>query len=141
MDARGRDQLPADLAAVCKRFEYSRRIRKARSRIPEPLWDAAIQMAGRYGIHRTATALHVDYYSLKKRLERSTILASSAKAAASRKAASAFIELPPLTAVHSGGCACECTLEWEDAGSGVLRLHFPRIVAADLATLCRSFRP
>jgi hypothetical protein len=137
MDVGRRDCIPADFALVCKRFEHSRRIRKARSRIPEPLWDAAVEMAGRYGIHLTAKALRVDYYSLKKRLERG----APARLPSPAKAATAFIELPPLTAVHSDGCVSQCTLEWEDAGGGTLRLHLPGIAAADLATVCRSLRP
>ena len=32
------------------------------------LWAAAVKLADKYGIHRTAKALQVDYYALKKRI-------------------------------------------------------------------------
>jgi len=60
--------LPAPLEELQRRFERRRRTHKARSRISEPLWAAAVKLAGRYGLHRTAKALRVDYYSLKKRI-------------------------------------------------------------------------
>jgi hypothetical protein len=145
MNTRRRDGFPADLAQVCRRFEHSRRSRKARSRIPEPLWALAVKMAGRHGINRTAKALRVDYYSLKKRIERKPAAdLSPASASASRgRAATAFFELPPFVSATSGEGAsrsCDCTLEMEDAASAKLRLHLQGVAAPDLAMLCRSFR-
>ena len=66
---RNRD-LPARLISLRERFEDWRGTRKTRSRIPEPLWDAAVKAAGTFGLHRTAKALRVNYYALKKRVER-----------------------------------------------------------------------
>lgn len=57
------------LRGVQRRFEQWRRERKGRARIPEALWRAAVTMAEIYGVNRTATALRLDYYTLKKRLE------------------------------------------------------------------------
>jgi hypothetical protein len=51
------------------RFEAWRKSHKARTRIPDRLWDAAVRIAGQNGLHRTARALHLDYYALKKRLD------------------------------------------------------------------------
>ena len=102
MNTRRRGDFPADLAQVGRRFEHSRRSRKARSRIPEPLWAAAVKMADRHGINRTARALRVDYYSLKKRIERkrpphSSLVQGPRHGGFLRKdAAATFIELPPL---------------------------------------------
>ena len=68
MDTRKTRDLPARLEAVRRRFERWRRTRRPPSRIPDPLWVVAVKLVGRYGIHRTARALRVDYYSLKKRV-------------------------------------------------------------------------
>jgi hypothetical protein len=38
-------------------------------RIPQPLWDLAVRLVSQYGISRTATALGLDYYSLKKQAQ------------------------------------------------------------------------
>jgi hypothetical protein len=110
-----------------------------RSRIPEPLWAAAVKLAGRYGIHRTAKALRVDYYALKKRVEQNAVSAGAQQglATASKMAARAeFLELP---AAAWSGCG-ECTLELEDAGGAKLRVHLKGFAAPDLAALSRSFR-
>ena len=62
--------LPARLEGVRRRFEHWRRTRKVLSRIPEPLWAAAVKVAGRCGISHTAKTLRVNYNALKKRVER-----------------------------------------------------------------------
>ena len=63
------NNLSACVERLRKRFERWRRTRKPRTRIPESLWAAAVEIAGFYGLHRTARAIPVEYYSLKKRLE------------------------------------------------------------------------
>jgi hypothetical protein len=125
--------LPARLEGLRRRFEQWRRTRKGRERIPEPLWVAAVKVAAKYGIHRTAKALRVDYYALKKRTDRaSAVTAGKASAAA---AGARFLELPAAPWVGSG----ECTLELEDAGGAKMRVHLKGFGAPDLAALSRSF--
>ena len=125
--------LPALLKDLRRRFEAWRRTRKLRSRIPEPLWASAVKLAGRYGIHRTAKALRVDYYALKKRVEGEG--AAAAGKVPAGDAGARFLELP--AAAWAGGG--ECTLELEDAGGAKLRVHLKGFEAPDLAVLSRSF--
>ena len=40
------------------------------SRIPDALWASAAELARKHGLSRIARALELDYYSLKKHLER-----------------------------------------------------------------------
>ena len=134
--------LPARLEDVRRRFERWRRTRKVRTRIPEPLWASAVKLAGRYGIHRTAKALRVDYYALKKRVEQEAAIAGTQQEPAgtasktpAKVARAPFLELPTAPWVGSG----ECTLELEDAGGAKLRLHLKGLEAPDLAALSRSF--
>jgi len=63
-------EVPAGLASIRRRLESWRRTRKKRRRIPEPVWSAAVKVAGRHGVNRTANVLRLDYYSLKDRVER-----------------------------------------------------------------------
>jgi len=77
MNTKGTRDLPARLEGLRRRFERWRQTRKVRSRIPEPLWASAVKVAGTYGIHRTAKALRVDYYALKKRVEQKAATAST----------------------------------------------------------------
>lgn len=125
-------KLPARLESVRRQFDRWRRTRKLRSRIPDSLWGMAVEMAGEYGIHRTAKALRVDYDALKKRTE-----AESAANPRVRQegAAATFLELtPPVSA-----SPCQCTLEWEDASGAKMRVHLKSETMPDLAALSRSF--
>ena len=139
MSTKRTDALPARLKGLRRRFERWRRTRKVGTRIPEPLWASAVKLAGRYGIHRTAKALRVDYYALKKRVEQNAVIAGTRQepaATASKMAAEAeFLELPAGAWPGAG----ECTLELEDAGGAKLRVHLKGFAAPDLAALSRSF--
>ena len=133
--------IPAGLENLRRRFERWRQKRKhARARIPEPLWDSAVTLAHAYGIHRTSKALRLDYYCLKKRVEKH--LATQARKPASAGASemgpptgATFLELPSA-AWPVGG---ECTVELEDVGGAKMRVHLKGFAAPDLAALSRGF--
>ena len=140
MNTRQKRNYPARLEGLRQRFERWRQTHRVRSRIADPLWTAAVKMAGAYGIHRTARALRINYYALKKRMERESAAASGLL---EEGASATFIEFPPPVSVDFGkgvSGPCECTLELEDACGVKLRLHLQGIAAPDLAALCRSFR-
>jgi len=128
VNTRTTDTLPRSLEVVRRRFEKWRRTRQAGSRIPKLLWTAAVKMAGIYGLHRTARALPVEYYSLKKHIE-------LAAAPEGHRRATAFIELPPSMPIES----CGVTLELEDADGSKMRVDLKAAASPDLAALCRSF--
>jgi hypothetical protein len=98
-----------------------------------------VKVADRYGIHRTAKALRVDYYALKERVEQNAVSAGAQRdpaATASNMVAEAeFLELPAAAWPGSG----ECTLELEDAVGAKLRVRLKGFAAPDLAALTRSF--
>ena len=142
MNTQGVAALPPRLEGVRRRFDRWRQTCETRARIPEPLWDSAVEMAAAYGLHRTAKALRVNYYALQERFEQRAAAGSMASkpdavvnssVSAPRPAVTTFLEvLPPLRAG-----ACECTLELEDGGAK-LRMHLRGIAAPDLASLSRS---
>ena len=103
MSGRKRRKVPPRLVRVQQRFAAWRRTRKPRTRIPEPLWASAVKSAARCGLHQTASALKLDYYSLKRRLEQTVPESVSARAA--------FIEVPTPVLAPLG----ECVIEFEDA--------------------------
>ncbi len=43
--------------------------RPHRTRLPETLWQSAVELAMQYGLHPVAHPLRLDYTQLKKRLE------------------------------------------------------------------------
>jgi len=138
---RRKREVARDLARGRARFGAWRKTRKPKCRIPEPLWALAVELADKHGLHPTAAALRLDYYSLKKRVEQA------------RSPGPAFIELgpvPPIGAVSpatTGGggrpgdapCASgECVIELED-GAGRMRVILKGYDAPDVAALARGF--
>jgi hypothetical protein len=96
------------------------------------LWAAAVKAASTYGVHRTAKALRVDYYGLKRRVDEemsvSTIMPSGGDVAT-------FVELAGPLATGS----VECLVELEDDGGAKMRMHLKGVEAPDLVALSRSF--
>jgi hypothetical protein len=110
------------------------------------LWASAAVAAGRYGLSKTANALRVNYYALKKRLaaKTDTDRRASRKRMGRRTAvgnrsetegSAEFVELPSFAASDSG----ECLLEWEDASGGKMRVRLRGVGMPDLAALGRGF--
>ncbi|MEE9161491.1 MAG: hypothetical protein V3U35_00840 [Candidatus Neomarinimicrobiota bacterium] len=114
---------------VRQRLERWRRTRKKRSRIPEGLWNAAVQLAGRYGVNKTAQSLRLNYYELKKRLD-----AAPRAAPVGREPIASFVELASPALVP------ECLVELESPSGTKMRIHLKGTAAPDLALLSSLFR-
>ena len=117
------------------RFVAWRRTRKPKSRIPEPLWSLAVKLVAAHRLHRVASTLKLDYYSLKKRVE---------TAAGSREKNDApFLELPAVGSVSAGsvsaGAVPECVIEVEE-GAVRWRVQLTGYSAADIAVVGRGVR-
>jgi hypothetical protein len=125
-------ELPRRLEGVRRRIERWRQTRKVRSRIPDQLWAAAVQMARAYGVNRTAQTLRLDYYGLKKRVEQKTVVAANATEA---EGTTRFVELAPFSPAGS----CECSLELENIGGAKMRIQLKSITMPDLAAISQTF--
>jgi hypothetical protein len=142
MSTKRKRGLPARLVSLRRRFEEWRGARKVRSRIPEPLWVAAVKLAKRYGLHRTAKALRVNYYALKKRIEEEVAIGAGDISAsnAPKEDAATFLELGTAAPTPSiSADSCECTLELEDTDGARMRVHLGGVATPDLVALSRSF--
>ena len=109
---------------VRARFEEWRQNRQGKSPIPDELWSAAVELARKDGINRTAAELHLDGGKLKRLM--------GAKAT-SGKPAPAFVELLTPRAIS----VPECTIELEGR-RGKLRIQLKGASASDLAGLSRA---
>lgn len=114
---------------VRQRFERWRRTRKKRSRIPEPLWNAAVAVAESYGVNPTARSLGLDYYELKKRLNSGPGVTTTPK-----EPIGSFVEVVPSPALHP-----ECVVELESAGGTKMRIHLKGVASPDEAWLRSLF--
>ena len=121
--ARGKNSRIPDVEEVRSRFEQWRQIRQGKARIPDELWLAAVAVARRDGVNRTATVLRLDGGKLKRQM-----MAADSRP---RKAAPpAFVE---LVAPATAGLP-EYTIELEGR-NGKLRIQCRGATAADLAEL------
>ena len=120
-------QLPAPLWRAVGRFQQWRNKRRKGMPIPEPLWRLATQLAARFGVCQTASALKLDYYSLKKRLSENTSLEAVQP--------TAFLEVPSVPLPAAGECIIEC----ENSAGARLRIHLKGTAMPDLAALGRGF--
>jgi hypothetical protein len=129
---RKRGEVPADLSIAAERLGRWRRVRKRGERIPAALWGEAVQLAGRYGVNRTAQTLGLDYYHLKKRVKKKTSsLAESRQPAADLR----FEELP----ASAFASPLECVIHFENRGGARLRIEWRGSTAPDVAALGRDF--
>ena len=108
------------------RFGEWRQNRRGKARIPVELWSAAVAVARREGLNRTARELHVAWDDLKRRMAMTEEVPRQA-------GSPAFVELmTPRTQALP-----ECTIELEGR-RGKLRIQLKNIPASYLATLSRE---
>lgn len=126
MAIRKRGELPADLAKARERFVAWRRTKRPQSRIPARLWNLAVRLAGKHGLNPAASALRLDYYSLKKQVEQAGSNAGSD---------AAFVEVVAAPQSPDG----ECIVELENSTGAKLRVTLKGHAPPDLAALARGF--
>ncbi|HEV3341021.1 MAG TPA: hypothetical protein VG125_11715 [Pirellulales bacterium] len=126
MRASKRGELPKDLLRGRSRFQAWRQRRKTRGRIPDALWALAIRLVKVHGINRTALALGVDYYCLKKRAEAASMCEPPSSCPA-------FVELPATALVGK-----QCLFEVNNAAGVTLRVQLLGYDTADVETLARA---
>jgi hypothetical protein len=125
MGASERKELPEDLLRGRNRFRAWRKgRRKAGNRIPRPLWALAVRLSNTHGLSRTATALGLDYYSLKKQVEAT---------ARSQPPSPAFVELPSPVVIGK-----QCLFELDNGAGATMRVQLVGYDTADVEVLARN---
>jgi hypothetical protein len=114
---------------VRSRFEAWRSQRKARSKIPEALWQAAIELCETHSAYEVSRALRLNYNDLRSRIE-----TEKAKA----PAAGYSTEFVELDLRQSVSCS-ECTLEMEAANGAKMKMHFRGQSPCDPLQMARIF--
>src|SRR5438105_9089379 len=99
--------IPEPVIQLQRQLEQFRNTQPQRTKLPESLWQAAVELARQHGVYSVAHPLRLDYTGLKKRLGGSPSLR--------RKATKpAFVE---LIAPHSATLE-ECVIEFESSSGG-----------------------
>ncbi len=123
MAARERGRLPDDLARGRAQLQAWRARRPLGSRVPQSLWALAVQLVAKHGVSRTATALGLDYYSLKRR---------AGAAEEPQAPGPAFVELPAPVVVGK-----QCHFELDNGAGTTLRVQLVGYDTADVEALAR----
>lgn len=119
-------EVPARLVKLKRKFSEWRGTRRPGQRIPDRLWKSAAKLAAEYGLSQTASVLGLDYYSLKRHVDRQSAETASA---------AAFVELPPAPLMPTS----ECVIELEDGTGASMRIHLKGTELPNLLELGRSF--
>src|SRR5215831_16002851 len=121
--------VPEAITQLQLQLEKFRSTRPARTKLPESLWQAAVELARQHGIYAVAHPLRLDYTRLKQRVD-------GIPNRPRKPAQPAFIEL-----IGSGGATLpECIIEFESASGGKMRIHWKAAVSPDWTRLLRAWR-
>ena len=112
-----------------RQLDQFRSTQPQRTKLPEPLWQAAVELARQHGIYPVAHPLRLDYMQLKKRL--AGVLSSRR-----RTTKPAFVE---LVAPHPAMLA-ECVIEFESSSGSKMRSQWKAATPPDWASLLRAWR-
>jgi hypothetical protein len=117
--------IPEGIVQLQRQLDQFRSTQPRRTKLPESLWQAAVELARQYGVYPVAHPLRLDYMGLKKRLSGVPIVR--------RKATKpAFVE---LIAPQE-----ECVIEFESPSGNKMRVQWKASTPLDWASLVRAWR-
>jgi len=121
--------IPEAIIQLQRQLDQFRRTQQRRTKLPEPLWQAAVELARQHGIYPVAHSLRLDYMGLKKRLGGIPIRR--------RKATKpGFVELiaPRATPLE------ECAIDFECPSGRKMRIQWKASTPPDWVSLLRAWR-
>ena len=118
---------PEPILQLQRQLEDFRRSKPTRTKLPESLWQAAVELARQYGIYPVAHPLRLDYMGLKKRLGGLSRPPHGPKAAAP-----AFIE---VVAAQDA-----CLIEFDSPRGAKMRIHWKTTTPPDWTNLLHAWR-
>jgi hypothetical protein len=121
--------IPEPIVQLQRQLDQFRGTRPHRTRLPEALWQAAVELARQHGVYPVAQPLRLDDMGLKKRLGEVT---SSKK----KTTKPAFVE---LIATHPAAVS-ECVIEFESSIGSKIRIQWKGSAGPDWASLLRAWR-
>lgn len=130
MSRKSTTPIPEAIAQLQRQLDQFRSTQPRRTKLPGPLWQAAVELAREHGIYSVAHPLRLDYVGLKKRL-------GGIPTFGSRKTrAAAFVELtaPQATAQH------ECAIDFECPSGRKMRIQWKASAPPDWISLLRAWQ-
>ena len=132
MNNKSASPIPEAIVQLQRQLDQFRSLQPHRTRLPEALWQAAVELARVHGLHPVAQPLRLDYMGLKRRL------AGGAEVGKKKKsAAPGFVE---LIAAQPATMA-DCVIEFESSSVGSkVRIQWKASTAPDWISLFRAWR-
>jgi hypothetical protein len=121
--------VPEPIAQLQHQLDQFRSTQPRRTKLPESLWQTAVELARQYGLYPVAHPLRLDYMGLKKRL-------GGVSTRRQKVTKPAFVELiapdpmPPE----------ECVIDFESSGGSKMRIQWKTAAPPDWASLLRAWR-
>src|ERR1700730_12802715 len=121
--------IPEPIAQLQHQLDQFRSTQPRRRKLPESLWQAAVELARQHGVYSVAHPLRLGYMGLKKRLG-----GASTRRRKGNKAA--FVELigPNRAQLE------ECVIDLESSGGSKMRIQWKTAVPPDWASLLHAWR-
>lgn len=144
---RGSSSVPDSIHQLEEQLQQFRSTHPRRSKLPEALWQAAVEEARRHGIYVVAHALRLDYGSLKRRLsgvspqERISAVATPRPRGCKVTPLSRRIAPPAFVELVSGASvdADEYVIEFESGAGPRMRVRW-RGTTPEWSSLLRAWR-
>jgi len=129
LNSKSATPIPGAIEQLQRQLDEFRSTQPHRTKLPETLWQAAVDLARQHGVYSVAHRLRLDYTGLKKRLDG---VPDPKKKAANP----AFVE---LIAGHSATMA-DCAIEFESSIGSKMRIQWKASTAPDWISLFRAWR-
>jgi hypothetical protein len=121
--------VPDSVMQLERQFEQFRSTRSGREKLPDSLWQAAVEQARQHGANVVAHTLRLDYNALKRRL-------SGASSPHQEPSPASFVEL----VAGATAAADEYIIEFETSPSPRMRVQWKSAAAPDWSALLRAWR-
>ena len=121
--------IPESIARLQLQLEQIRSTQPRGKRLPDSVWQAAVELAREHGVYSVAHPLRLDFAGLKKRLD-----GVSHRRRKTRKPA--FVELIAPPSAMLG----ECLIEFESLQGSKVRIQWKAATSPDWMSLLRAWR-
>lgn len=122
--------IPEPVIQLQRQLEQFRNTQPPRTKLPESLWQAAVELARQHGVYRVAHPLRLDYTRLKERLGGSPTVGGK------KATKPAFVELVASSCAEFE----EYLIEFESRGGSKMRIQWKATAPPEWATLLQAWR-
>ena len=129
MNRKSTSPIPEPIVQLQRQLDQFRSTQPQRTKLPESLWQAAVELARQHGVYSGRAAAAAGLYGTEEAARRSSELRQKATKPA-------FVE---LIAPHPASLA-ECVIEFESSAGSKMRIQWKAPLSPDWASLLRAWR-